>query len=138
MPDPKLEAAYRATDYHVTGAPNGRFVIRVGEMCVDLEELLFDEVEFDWAYLTACNPGSVRLTAEENDRRTAELREVLNSRWPRRYEGFSAASDGAWQEPSFLVLGIDEAEAVGLGRRFGQNAIVAGRVGEPARLVWVE
>jgi hypothetical protein len=137
MPDPALDAAYRATDYRVEGGPNGPFVVRVGEMSVDLEQLLLDEVEFDWAYLTACNPGSVRLTDDENARRTQELRDLLRCRWQYVYEGLSVGRDGTWREPSFLVLGMNEDEAVQIGRRFGQNAVVVGRMAEPARLVWV-
>jgi hypothetical protein len=137
MPDPTLDAAYRATDYRVEDAPNGPFVIRIGEFSFDLEQLLFDEVEFDWAYLTACNPGSGSLAGEENFHRTLELREVLRARWPRHYFGVSIGRDGTWREPSFLVLGMTEGDAVEIGRRFGQNAVVVGRVAEPARLVWV-
>jgi hypothetical protein len=136
MPDPKLEAAYRDTEYRVDDGPFGPFVIRVGETCVDLEQLLFDEVEFDWAYLTACNPGSVRLTGEANFHRTMELRDALRARWPRHYSGVGVGHDGTWREPSFLVLGITEGDAVEVARHFGQNAIVVGRSGEPARLVW--
>jgi len=136
MPDPALDAAYRATDYRVDG-PRGPFVIRVGECNVDLEELLKDEVEFHWAYLSACNPGSVRLTDDENARRTQELRDLLGRWWHYVYDGVSVGPDGGWPEPSFLVLGMPEDEAVKIGRRFGQNAVVVGRIAEPARLVWV-
>lgn len=136
MPDPILDAAYRATDYHVE-APTGSFVIRIGEASVELAQLMFDECEFSWAYLTACNPGSVRLTDEENFQRTMELREILRARWPRHYSGASVGRDGTWREPSFLVLGITEADAVEIARQFGQNAIIVGLVGEPARLMWV-
>lgn len=137
MPDPQLDAAYRATSYRVNDARKGSFVIRIGERSADLEELLFDEVEFDWAYLTACNPGSMRLDDAENARRTDELRNILRARWPRHHFGVSVGHDGTWREPSFLVLGIRESDAVELARQFGQNAIVAGRAGQPARLVWV-
>jgi hypothetical protein len=34
-------------------------------------------------------------------------------------------------------LGIDEAAAKRLGEAFDQNAIVIGRLGEPAQLVWL-
>jgi hypothetical protein len=137
MPDPDLDAAYRATDYRVEHAPHGPFVIRVGEFSFDLEQLLFDEVEFDWAYLTACNPGSVPLPDEENFHRTMELRDVFRARWPRHYYGVSVGRDGTWREPSFLVLGMTEDQAVEVARRFGQNAVVVGRMAETARLVWV-
>jgi hypothetical protein len=137
MPDPALDAAYRATDYRVEHAPNGPFVIRVGECSVDLEQLLIDEVAFDWAYLTACNPGSVPLPGEENCMRTIELREFLVSAGWKTYYGVSVSRDGTWREPSFLVLGMPEDEAIKIGRRFQQNAVVVGRMAEPARLVWV-
>jgi hypothetical protein len=136
MPDPKLEAAYRDTDYRVEDAPTGPFVIRVGNVCVDLEQLLFDEVAFDWAFVTACNPHSRRLSDDENARRMAELETAITAHGWDHYRGASAGSDGDWREPSFLVLGITEGDAVELARRFGQNAIVAGRAGEPARLIW--
>jgi hypothetical protein len=136
MPDPALDAAYRATDYRVDG-PHGPFVIRIGEFSIDVEQLLFDEVEFDWAYLTACNPGSERLADDANARRTQELRDRLRCRWHHVYDGVSVGRDGTWREPSFMVLGMTEDEAVQIGRRFGQNAVVVGRMAEPARLVWV-
>ena len=51
-------------------------------------------------------------------------------------EGHGAGIDGAWPlEISLLVVGITLDDARALGRQFGQLAIVAGRVGEPARLV---
>jgi hypothetical protein len=137
MADPALEAAYRATDYRIEHAPNGPFVIRVGECSADLEALLFDEVVFEWAYLTACNPGSVQLPGQENCTRTIELREVLVAAGWKTYYEISVGREGTWREPSFLVLDIPESAAVELANRFGQNAIVAGRLGEPARLVWV-
>ena len=44
--------------------------------------------------------------------------------------------DVAWPpEPSLLVLGIPRKEALRLGRRFGQLAIVAGHKSSPARLL---
>jgi hypothetical protein len=36
------------------------------------------------------------------------------------------------------VLGLAEADAVALGRAFGQLAVVVGRRGEPARLAWID
>jgi hypothetical protein len=137
MPDPDLDAAYRATDYRVEDAPNGPFVIRIGETSIEVAELLTDECEFDWAYLTACNPGSERLADDENARRTQELRDRLRCRWHHVFDGVSVGRDGGWREPSFLVLGMTEDQAIEVARRFGQNAVVVGRMAEPARLVWV-
>jgi hypothetical protein len=137
MRTPELEAAYLATDYWVENAPNGPFAIRVGEISIDLEELLLEEVAVEWAYVTACNPGSAPLAEEENKARTDELREMLVEAGLRFYAGIAAASDGDWREPSFLVLDLSEGDAIRLARRFGQHAIVAGGLADPARLVWV-
>lgn len=41
-----------------------------------------------------------------------------------------------WREESFLIVGNSRDVARALGRRYGQNAIVAGRTGEPAALVY--
>ncbi|HKB04492.1 MAG TPA: DUF3293 domain-containing protein [Gemmataceae bacterium] len=131
MQDPTLEAAYRATDYRVDDAPSGPFVIRIGEECPELAGL-------EWAFVTACNPGSVRLPEEENTRRMGELEAAVRKGGGRYHRGHGVGRDGQWSpEPSLLIVGIREADAVELARRFGQNAIIVGRAGGEARLVWV-
>ena len=37
-------------------------------------------------------------------------------------------------EDSYLILGIPRTDAISLGYDFGQNAIVVGRIGNPAEL----
>lgn len=136
MRNPELEAAYLATEYSVKDTPNGPFVIRIGEFCIELEELLFDEFAFDWAYLTACNPESVFLGGEENALRTIQLRELLVAIGKRPFYGVASSRDGSWREPSFLVLDMTMEEGLAIASRFGQNAFVAGVAAEPAKLVW--
>lgn len=138
MPDPAIEAAYRATDYRVADSPAGPFVIRVGEPSPEAVRLLVLHRQTEWAFVTACNPCSEQLPDEVNARRMAGLEgELRAGGWP-HYPGAGVGRDGTWPpEPSFLVVGISEAEALDVARRFGQNAIVAGRIEEPARLVWV-
>jgi len=138
MPDPDLEAAYRATDYRVEEPPGDPFVLRVGEASPEVDRVLARHRQSEWAFITACNPGSQRLSPAENARRMAHLEAVcLYHSWY-HYLGAGVGRDGSWPpEPSFLVVGVSEPEAVAVARHFGQNAIVAGRVGEPARLVWV-
>jgi hypothetical protein len=134
-----LEAAYRDTDYRVLDAPGGPFTIRVGEFSFEAEHLMYENCVFEWAFVTACNPGSDQLAPEENARRIAELEAVcLYHGWP-HYFGEGAGRDGSWPpEPSYFVVGISESEAVAVAEHFGQNAIVVGRAGEQARLVWVK
>jgi Protein of unknown function (DUF3293) len=124
-----LDAAYRDTDYRVDDFPTGPFAIRVDEPCAELADV-------EWAFVTACNPHSQQLNDAENDHRMTELQEYLSGRW-KYYRGCGAGREGSWREPSLLIVGIREPDAVELARRFGQSAIVVGRAGECARLVWV-
>jgi len=127
----ELEAAYLGTDYRVEDFPAGPFTVRVGEASAELAGL-------DWAFVTACNPRSLLLSDEENTRRMADLETTVRQAGWRYYRGHGVGKDRRWPpEPSLLIVDIEESEAVGLARHFGQNAIVAGRPGEPARLVWV-
>ena len=66
----ELAEAYARTLYRVD-FPFGSFTIRIGEVGPGAHP---------WAFLTACNPGSVRLSNEENARRTAALSEALAAR----------------------------------------------------------
>jgi hypothetical protein len=133
-----LEAAYRNTDYWVDDAPDEPFAIRIGESCLELAVLLTAAGEFEWAFVTACNPGSVRLSEHKNRECMKNLEGVVRSRGWLYYHGHGAGRDGDWPpEPSLLILGASEREALELARSFGQNAIVAGCLGEAARLVWV-
>ena len=134
--DPALEAAYLATDYWVEDAPNGPFAIRIGEISVDLEELLVEAVAVEWAYATACNPRSIPLSNRANARRMGELHRLLAEGGWRFYSGVAVGRDGLWREQSVLILGLPEADAIELALRLDQNAIVAGRFSEAARLVW--
>jgi hypothetical protein len=134
----ELEAAYRNTDYWVDDAPDEPFAIRIGESCLELAVLLTAAGEFEWAFVTACNPGSIHLSEHDNQERMKKLEDAVRSRGWLHYHGNGVGRDGDWPaEPSLLIVGVSEREALELARSFGQNAIVAGRLGEPARLVWV-
>jgi hypothetical protein len=127
----ELDAAYRATDYWVDDFPGGPFVIRTDELCRELADL-------QWAFVTACNPLSQRLPGEANAARMVELENAVRGRWE-YYHGRGVGRDVTWPtEPSLLIVGIEKGDAVELAKRFGQNAIVTGRAGEPATLRWVD
>jgi hypothetical protein len=131
MPDDALEAAYRATDYIVEDS-SGPLCIRIGEPRSGIEAQ-------SWAYVTACNPRSKLLPQGENARRLQDLERVIAELGFRFLHGEALARDGNWPaEPSLLILDIDEKAAIKLGRRFDQAAIVFGRRGESARLVWID
>jgi Protein of unknown function (DUF3293) len=129
----ELFDAYRTARYEVDSG-DGKIVLRHGERCRPLEALL-DPASPEWAFITAWNPRSEELAPEENQRRQQRLLGELGQRF--RIMPGAGVGDG-WSEESVLVLGIARAEALLLGRRFGQLAILAGRLGEAAAVVACE
>jgi Protein of unknown function (DUF3293) len=133
----ELRQAYLDADYRVAG-PNGRFAVRIGESCGQVAEML-DQSALDWAFITACNPYSHPLTDADNAVRMKHLVADVTIAGYRFFPGEGVGHDGSWKpEPSLLIVGIDEAAAVELARRYGQLAIVCGRGAEPARIVWTD
>ena len=119
-----LDDAYRAALYVA-----GDVVIRVGEPV---------PLATEWAFVSACNPGSVKQSRNANKRRHRALSAALDRAGHRDVtEGEARAPDGTWRERSVLIRGIARADAIALGRRFGQRAIVVGRAHDVAELVWL-
>jgi hypothetical protein len=130
-----LLEAYRKTTFYAD-TPRARLALRVGQWCVDLDALLNERGMSTWAYVTASNPGSRRLSDEDNSARQRELEGDVGRLGVRAYPGEGVADDGRWPpEPSLLILGIARGEAIRLGGRYGQVAIVCGELGRPAELV---
>jgi hypothetical protein len=128
-----IVSAYRFAEYRVDTSPP--FTLRVGEPCAALDALLASHAADTWAFVTACNPGSVVLSVEVNAERMKQLREMLNRFVT--YPGESCGPDGQWAEASVLVIGISRTAVVEVAKAFGQAAILAGERGGPAELVWV-
>jgi len=132
-----LVAAYRATAYWVE-TPSGSLCVRVEGRHHELDAVLRSAGVAEWAIVTAWNPRSRRLADEENrarqERLIAEIRALGFACWPVQ----NVADGGEWPaEASVLVLGIGRDAAMELARRYEQHAIVVGRVGEAAELVWI-
>ena len=135
--DPALDAEYRATTYRVFVPGADAIDLHVGEASAALDALLEGHAAQTWAFVTAWNPASRRLSAEENQSRQAKLLWEVRARGWRSLEGAGVPVRSDWQpEASLLVVGLSKDDAVALGRRFGQNAIVAGQLGEPAELIY--
>ena len=118
--DPALLAAYMDTDYMVSDDPPLR--LRIGERNDDARILLASFNVSTAAFITAWNPGSRRLTDEENEDRQAELLTEIEQRRLNYLVGVGEGKD--WQEYSYLVLGVSREDATALGRQFEQNAYV--------------
>lgn len=127
-----LTEAYTHTAYRV---PELSLDIRIGHLCPDLDLHLARHGMQDWAFIIAENPGSKLLSGTENRARTEALRRQLSGKT--FFDGQGASLCGNWPpEAGFLIQGISLPEALALGRRFGQLAIVAGNSGCPAGLHW--
>lgn len=132
--DAHLRQAYEATCYEVEGFSQP---ICIGKTSPDADDVLKRIVAASWAFITAYNPGSAQLPAQENEMRNAALRLAL-----RQYfvlNGIGRGVDGNWPpEPSFWVAGISLSDAIALAEEYGQNAIVFGRPGGVAQLVMTQ
>jgi hypothetical protein len=139
--DAELDEAYRATIYRVFVPGEAPIDVRVdgasSTHAARLGALLARNGVEVWAFITAWNPGSRQLSAEENAARHAELLQAIEAGgWP-HFDGAGIPARADWSpEASLLVLGISRDDAVALGRRFSQNAIVAGRRGGAAELIY--
>jgi hypothetical protein len=127
-----LWEAYRRTTYVV--AVQDPVFIRIGWNPRRLRRLLQIHHVSDWAFITAWNPESVRLSDAENARRNEALAAELRRRWT-LVDGQGVGDDGTAPEASFLALGIGRAAAVAAARKYGQLAIVCGTLQTGAELV---
>ena len=136
--DPALARAYREAIYRVE-TPRGPLDLAIDRLAPELDRLLEAAGARCWAYVTAANPGSIRLDDRANERRVLRLDLEIARRGWRALAGASLDPTGAWPpEPSRLVLDVAEDDARDLAHRFGQKAFVAGVLGAPARLCWVD
>ena len=135
MDEHPLDTAYRKTSYFAD-TPAGRLRIRIGEAHAVLDTLVAARGHRQWAYVTAHNPASVRLTADENRTRHTRLEADVRARGYEVFPGEGVGDDGEWPaEASLLILGIARDEATALGHAHAQRAVVWGDVGEPALLL---
>lgn len=132
--DAALWDAYRETDYAAVTLPG--VVIRLGSLCAPLDALL-DERGFDcWVFITAWNPESKQSNEQDNKQRNRDLRRELSRKNLAVFAGKGWPRKGGWTpEESFLAFGVDRYEALRLGFRWRQNAVVWGRRGQRPELL---
>ena len=131
---PEQIAVYTKALYVVFGKPE--LVIRIGERNADLDELLEAEGAATAAFVTAYNPRGQVASAWKNEVANAALVESQTKAGYRCFEGEGRDPEKRWKpERSALIVGIPRADAEGLGRAFGQNAIVFVERGRAPELV---
>ena len=120
---PDLIKAYEATEFHVMAMPP--FVLEVNRYCGKLDRLFKNWEATSAAFISAYNPYSESLAAEENALRNQRLQADIKHLGFRSIDGFGKHPDGEWEaEDSFFVPGISLDGARELGAAYGQNAIV--------------
>ena len=116
--DTDLLQAYRETDYFVSDDPP--LMLNIDEQNDDARILLASFGVETAAFLTAWNPGSQKLSDDENDDRQTELLTEIELRRLNYLVGYGEHAD--WREYSYLILGINQEDATALAHRFEQNA----------------
>jgi hypothetical protein len=116
-------AAYLATEYNVV-TPKGRFTLRAFHRSSALHRLHLAFNVAGSAFLTAFNPYSERSDEVKNQSYQDQLIADVRERW-KFLPGEAVDPQGRWPaEPSVLVLGISREEAILLGKKYRQNAIL--------------
>ena len=120
----QLRAAFLATSY---GTSEHRFRL-AARLCRPCRLFVAGE---RWAILTAHNQHGTRQDSVQNERQQRLLKQSLS--------GFvcqaAVNGEGEWTEASLLVRGITLRQALELGQRHGQAAVLWGS-GQRAALVW--
>lgn len=80
---------------------------------------------FPFFVISACNPLAVKLSWSDNQALHFALRRYLLSGFPRALlmEVVGHSAENQWEEPSWAIYGIDELQALAVGRLFWQLAI---------------
>ncbi|MCR9222491.1 MAG: DUF3293 domain-containing protein [Hyphomonas sp.] len=123
MLNDEIIAAYKATNYRVLSDPE--FTLRVDEHSEELLKLYELTRANSAAFITAWNPFSEEKSPSENDQTNALLRADIEALGAKILPGFGAWPDDPNNgEDSFLAVGISEHDAIELGKKYRQNAIL--------------
>ncbi len=123
---------YLRTTYWAFTATDA-LAIRPDRAHPQLDALLAQHGAQRWAYLTAHNPGADAATPRDNDAAQRQLAARLDAHGRTTYPGFGVGDDGIWPpEESLLVVDVARDDAVAIGRRFAQDAVVVGIRDAPA------
>lgn len=127
----ELLLGYEATCYSIL---NPKIDIYIKKEIQELQSFLREQNFTSWCFITAWNPFSEALSNEENNALNQLLEVDLNC-----YSVFPAEGKdtlGDWPaEISFFVGNISREQAIYLGKKYKQNAIVFGEIDALAELL---
>lgn len=132
-----LNTAYRQTIYEVF-TEEGIIQLRVNVKSFALDQLLQQYQQTTYALITASNPYSEPLSTQENHKRNEALAADLKRRAINLLSAVGRDESGQWSpEESLFVMGINRADAIEIGKKYSQNAILYGEIGNPPELLWL-
>jgi len=120
---PEVLDAYRGAHYSFKLACQ-TVEFRIGQTCAPLAALIAQHRSPSAFCITAWNPLGQEVSREQNDAAQDILLATLHNEAPTFLPASGYDPNGTWAEPGFLVFGLTRAQAVALGRRFRQNALV--------------
>ena len=127
----ELLLGYEATCYSVV---NPKIDIYLKKVNAELNSFLKEHNFTSWCFITAWNPFSIALSLEKNNELNALLEADLKEYNIYPAEGKDTLGD--WSpEISFFVGNISREQAIFLGEKYEQNAIVFGTVDELPELI---
>lgn len=131
----RLHAAYRLAIYTI----DGRLQRRIGVIDAEADRWLAAQgVVQRWAIVTACNPLGAAVDEARNMAASVRLQATLQAQGIRHLPAAGLDPAGQWPaEASALLIDPPGDAAAELGRQFGQNAIITGRLGEAPVLRWL-
>lgn len=119
----ELIQAFTETDYIVHDETP--FTININQPCPALRTLMDENNALDAAFITAFNPFSKQLSAQQNEARQHELKEDLKKRGLKFIDGIGRHPNNNWPgEPSLLVLGLAKEAARSMAKKYEQYAFV--------------
>lgn len=125
-----LSTFYRKTTYKIFVSETKVIDLRIDTFTQDLNNLLIQSGHEAGCLLTAYNPRSIELPDVANITANKKLVEELKQRGLQFLPGegigdFDPSLSKQWQsEPSFFVFVLNRAEALALGEKYQQNAVV--------------
>ena len=112
-------------EYH-----NTKLTLLVNGIDVPLEK-----TKFTGHIITAWNPYSEKQSDELNVKSNKLLMHDLSKFADSIFDAVGQNEEGTWIEKGFAISGLEDATAIEIGRKFGQNAIFKVIDGRP-QVVW--
>ncbi len=135
MPKKELEKAYLDTTYSVFIDEN-KYAIKIGSPVPSIINKLFKK-EKSAVIITAWNPRSKALPAEENEVRNKKLYSNLIDNKYIIYKALGQGIDASWPaEEGFFIIGLKKADAEKIAVEYGQYAYLSLEVEKSASLVF--